>query len=272
MSVTKFLAGLAASFLMMTSAGVAQTKLAPFKAFDSTSVTTLDHEAWAQFLSTYLETTEDNRTVIAYGEVTKGDHDALKRYLKSLQDVDPTTLNRDEAFAYWVNLYNGLTVDIILDKYPVSSIFKIFSGIRPGPWKRNLARVNGVKLSLDNIEHGMLRPFWSDNRVHYAVNCASYGCPNLATVPFTSANLDALLDEGARAYVNHPRGVSVIDGSATASSIYKWFREDFGDNDAGVIAHLKLYAEPALKEQLESISKIDRYDYDWSLNEPANPQ
>ncbi len=272
MNITKLFAGFAASFFIMTSVSVAKTKLASFDEFDSASVATIDHAAWGDFLSRYVETTEDNRTVIAYGEVTKDDHGALKRYLNSLQEEDPTTLNRDEAFAYWVNLYNGLTVDIILDKYPVKSILRISSGIRPGPWKRTLTRVNGVKLSLDNIEHGVLRIFWDDNRVHYAVNCASFSCPNLATVPYTGANLDALLDDGARDFVNHPRGVNFEDGRVTASSIYKWFKEDFGDNDAGVIAHLKLYAEPALKERLNAISKIDRYDYDWSLNEPADPQ
>jgi len=268
-NIIKLIAGLVISFVVTLSPSVAQKKLAPFDAFDCDSAVITDHGAWGAFLSTYVTTTEDNRTIVAYAAVTKADHDALKRYIKSLEETDPTSLNRDEAFAYWLNLYNGLTVDIILDKYPVKSILRIFSGLRPGPWKRSLAKVNGVKLSLDNIEHGILRVFWDDNRVHYGVNCASFGCPNLATVPFTSANLHALLDQSARDYVNHPRAVSFEDDRITVASIYKWFKEDFGDNDAGIIAHLKLYAAPDLKERLDAFSSIDDYDYDWSLNEPA---
>ena len=85
-------------------------------------------------------------------------------------------------------------------------------------------------LSLDDIEHGILRPIFRDPRVHYAVNCASIGCPNLRLDAFTGANLDKELDAGARDYINSPRGLAFPGGKTTASSIYKWFQEDFGGN------------------------------------------
>ncbi len=232
------------------------------------SVTRVNHSAWDRILSTYLSRTFDNITVFDYSAVSDADREALKDYITSLEQIDPTDLNRNEAFAFWANLYNAVTIDIVLDSYPVKSILRIRSGLRPGPWKRKLVTVNGEALSLDNIEHDILREHFRDARVHYAVNCASYGCPNLAKKAFTGDNLEEMLDAGALDYVNHPRGVAIDGKRVTASSIYKWFQEDFGGTDAGVIAHLKIYATPELKAKLDGVSAIDRFKYDWSLNEP----
>ena len=238
-----------------------------FHSYAAENTQTVDHQIWDAFLGAHVSRTDDNRTRFDYAGVTDAEHDTLKTYIAVLARLDPTTLSRNEAFAYWANLYNALTIDIVLEKYPVKSILRIRSGLLPGPWKRKLITVNGEKLSLDNIEHDILRPFFNDNRVHYAVNCASYGCPNLAERALTGANLDAMLDQGARDYVNHPRGVTIKDGKVTASSIYKWFKEDFGDSEQGVLDHLASYADPSLKAQLEAATEIHRYDYDWALNE-----
>jgi hypothetical protein len=127
-------------------------------------------------------------------------------------------------------------------------------------------------MSLDDIEHGTMRPTFRDPRVHYAVNCASIGCPNLRPRAFTAARLEAELDDAARAFVNHPRGVSVLaDGRLRVSSIYHWFREDFGGDDAGVIAHLRRHAAPPLATRLASAMAIAGHDYDWTLNDAGPP-
>ena len=120
---------------------------------------------------------------------------------------------------------------------------------------------------MDDIEHRILRPIWKDPRIHYGVNCASIGCPNLRRVAFTSENADGLLSQGAVEYVNHHRGAKVENGKLTVSSIYEWFQEDFGGNDRGVIEHLKKWAKPELLEKLKQVSKISNDNYDWSLNE-----
>ena len=127
--------------------------------------------------------------------------------------------------------------------------------------------IEGETLSLDDIEHRILRPIWQDPRIHYAVNCASIGCPNLSNEAFTAQNTDVLLTQGAIAYINHPRGVSINNDELTLSSIYKWFKEDFGTDDRAIIQHLQTYAKPALKAQLGELSDIEGYEYDWSLNE-----
>ena len=124
-------------------------------------------------------------------------------------------------------------------------------------------------MSLDDIEHFILRPIWKDPRIHYAVNCASIGCPNLIDTTYTAAQMETLLEANAVAYMNHPRGVEVRGGSVIASSIYDWFQEDFGGSVTGVLAHLTKYARPELASKLQYAFDIDNYDYDWSLNDVA---
>jgi hypothetical protein len=230
----------------------------------------IDHGAWSEFLERNVQLGKDGINRIAYGKVAKADREKLRAYLERLQQVPIRKFNRDEQRAYWINLYNAATVDVVLAHYPVESILKI--DISPGlftkgPWKKKLLQVEGEAVSLDDIEHRILRPIWKDPRTHYAVNCASIGCPNLQAQAYTSGNLEALLDAGARAYVNHPRGAHVAKGRLTVSSIYVWFQSDFGGDDAGVIAHLAQYADAALAKQLGTVRRIDGHEYDWTLND-----
>jgi len=111
---------------------------------------------------------------------------------------------------------------------------------------------------------------FNDPRVHYAVNCASVGCPNLQPTAFTRAKLDEMLDAGATAYINSPRGFAIAGGDITASSIYKWFQVDFGGNEQAVLDHAAKYAKPGLKSKLSAHRNIADYRYDWSLNDVAN--
>ena len=230
----------------------------------------IDHADWNNFLGKYVKPGRDGLNRVAYGKVTADDRAKLAAYLKRLQEVKPTKFARAEQRAYWINLYNATTVNTILEHYPVESILKI--NISPGlfakgPWKKKLLTVEGEAVSLDDIEHRILRPIWKDPRTHYSVNCASIGCPNLATQAFTAGNMEAMLDAGARAYVNSPRGAKLEGGKLVVSSIYVWFQADFGGDAAGVIAHLKKYAEPALAKELAGISRIGGDAYDWTLND-----
>ena len=264
-----------AAWGLVSSTGIAgaASPAESFSAFTKGSAATVDHSTWDKLLKAYVVPDTDGLNRVAYARFKTAGQADLKAYIKSLEAVDPKSLDRPEQFAFWANLYNAKTVDIVLDKYPVKSIKDIRLGggvvaaVTGGPWKAKVLKVGGIELSLDDIEHGLLRPVFKDPRVHYSVNCASFGCPNLGTEAFTGAKLEAQLDAGARAYINHPRGVKVEGGKAVASSIYSWFKDDFGGNDAGVLAHFKRYAAPTLKSKLESITEIDDYGYDWSLND-----
>jgi hypothetical protein len=207
------------------------------------------------------------------------DRSTLDAYIVELAARRPSGMLQAEAFAYWGNLYNAVTLKVILDRYPVASIRDIKSDnwLDPkaytGPWRQQRVTVEGRRLSLDDIEHEIMRPTFKDPRVHYIVNCASYGCPNLMNRVWRAATLEADLEAAARAFVNHPRGVAVLaNGALRVSSIYKWFIADFGGNDAGLIAHFRQYAAPALAQRLTGSPRIAEDDYDWSLNrlQPAS--
>jgi hypothetical protein len=244
-----------------------------WEAHDPSSTESVDHSKWGRLLDRYLDTgTSSGVNFLRYGEVTPADRQLLETYLVELQAVRVTGLNRAEQKAYWVNFYNALTIKVILDHYPVESITDI--DISPGlfsngPWKAKLVEVEGQKVSLDDIEHRILRPIWQDNRIHYAVNCASIGCPNLQPEPFTAENMERILDEGARDYIRHPRGARFAeDDRLVVSSIYDWFQVDFGGTEKGVLQHLSRYADPAFAERLKRFEGDIDYEYDWGLNEP----
>ena len=236
---------------------------------DPESVATVDHSAWDWFLQKHLAADPDGVNRLDYGAAA-GDRTGLDDYLRGLSETDAASLNRGEQLAFWINLYNALTAQVVLDHYPVATIrdIDISPGVfSSGPWGAKLIEVDGERLSLDDIEHRILRPIWRDPRIHYAVNCASAGCPNLALRAFTAENAEELLESGARDYVNHPRGARVADGALRVSSIYEWFKDDFGGDDAGVLAHLRRHADDGLRAKLSGVSEVSGDDYDWSLND-----
>jgi hypothetical protein len=237
---------------------------------DAESSAAIDFGFWNAFLSRYLKSGADGINRIAYGAVTAPDRQALEEGLTHLTALPIRRYARPQQMAYWINLYNSLTLDIVLNHYPVDSIRDI--SISPGlfsrgPWDRKIVSVEGQALSLNDIEHRILRPIWHDPRIHYAVNCASLGCPNLARTAYEANRLDEMLDVSARAYVNHPRGAAGQDGTLTVSSIYRWYEPDFGGSELGVIEHLKRYANPPLADALNGINTIADDHYDWRLND-----
>lgn len=226
---------------------------------------TIDHSLWDQLLLKYVKPSTDGVNRVDYSALKRNDGATLKRYLDAMQAVQIEKYPRNEQFAFWVNLYNAATVDVILRNYPLDSIRDI-GLLGQGPWKNKILKISGKALSLDDIEHGILRPVWKDVRIHYAVNCASIGCPNLAARAYTAANLEAMLEEAARTYINHPRGFDRVDGALVASNIFDWYADDWG-NQAAVLDHARKYASGKTKAVLGNATEIDSYDYDWLLND-----
>ncbi len=242
-------------------------------AHDPAATATIDHGWWDRFLETHVTRHADGVNRVAYARVSDGDKEALAAYVAGLAAIPIATYNRGEQLAYWINLYNALTVKVVLDHYPVTSIRKI--SISPGwfafgPWGKKLVTVEGERLSLDDIEHRILRPIWRDARIHYAVNCAAIGCPNLGRQAFTAATAEALLADAAHDFVNHVRGATATNGRLVVSSIYEWYKEDFGNSDAGVIRHLLRHADPDLAAALGRVTRIADDRYDWALNDAGN--
>ncbi len=265
------LAMLLGAGLLIAFAGSAhaQSLAERFAAHDPASKITVDHSAWDEMLKAHVKP-HGHLNRVDYAAWKRESRDTLLSYIERLEQADIAGLSRPEQYAYWVNLYNAVTVALILKHYPLDTIRDI--DISPGffsngPWGAKLVTVGGVELSLDNIEHDILRVNWDEPRVHYAVNCASIGCPNLARDAYTGDQLDDQLDAAARSYVTSPRGIHFDGGRVTASKIYSWYDEDFGNSEAGVIAHLRKHADGDTARRLSGLSSIDNYAYDWSLND-----
>jgi hypothetical protein len=234
----------------------------------------VDHSVWDSLLKANVTAGADGINRLTYARIAGTPAAAVKRYIKAMETVAVATLDRPEQQAFWVNLYNAVTLDAVMDRYPVKSIYDVSlkdaQGVQQdGPWKAKLVTVGGTALSLDEIENAIVRPVFKDARAHYALNCLSIGCPNMQPMALTGANLETSYEAASRIFVNHPRAISFgADGKVTASSIYDWFSVDFG-GFTGVVSHLQKYAGPELKAKLMGLKSIDIYAYDWALADAA---
>jgi hypothetical protein len=185
--------------------------------------------------------------------------------------------SRAEQMAFWINAYNVFTLRAIVDHYPIRGHWFTTSprnSIRQidGVWTRLTWRAAGRALTLDQIEHEILRPVFKDPRVHAAINCASVGCPPLSREPYVPARLDAQLDDAARRYLASPQGLQLAGDRIRVSSIFKWYGADFGvpETDA-VLAFVARFGPPgAAAVAAGGRTRLEFLDYDWSLNDTAS--
>ena len=269
-STTTLLFLLANSCLAFTCLAAPKSEPWPmWEPHNPASTIEVDHSAWQNFLDAYLVTDHDSGiNLVNYAGVTTHNAQMLNDYVEGLFELDPRTLNRSEQFAYWINLYNAVTVRIVLKGYPTASITKLGKGFFSfGPWDDPVGKIAGVEITLNDIEHRVLRPIWQEPRIHFLVNCASLGCPNLLPNAFTTHNVDSLLEQAARDFINHPRGVSITANTITLSSIFDWYGDDFGSNRSEVLGYIVQYLPPVQAQQLLSGNARLRYAYDWKLNE-----
>ncbi|MGF1722094.1 DUF547 domain-containing protein [Vibrio kyushuensis] len=220
---------------------------------------TISHDDWQLLLNKYL-ITKNQHTLFRYSDVSKKDKIKLESYINTLASLKPQDYSKKEQYSYWVNFYNALTVNLILDNYPTKSITKLGGFFSFGPWGKAIITVNDKKLTLNDIEHRILRPIWNDPRTHYALNCASLGCPNLQPSVFTATTSETLLEKAADEFINSDKGAELSEGRLQLSSIYDWFSDDFGSKEE-LFIHLAQY-RPELSQFRGKVS----YDYDWALN------
>ena len=265
-----FAAALALLWLPTVVAAAPKSELWPrWEAHDPAAKQTIDHGVWDRFLRAFVRPGTDGINRVAYAKAKGDGLVELQGYLRTMAAQPISRFARAQQQAFWINLYNALTVKVVIDHLPVASIRDIDLGgggfFSSGPWDKKLIDIEGEPVSLNDIEHRILRPIWRDPRLHYALNCASLGCRNLATRAYVAERLEEMLIQAAKAYINHPRGVRIDNGEITLSKIYDWYAEDFGDKQ-GLFGHLRQYASSDLETRLMRAKGIDGYEYDWRLN------
>ena len=194
--ITRRTAIVAGLFLSLPAFNTVAGALAPkpelwavWEAHDPNATAVIDHSAWTAYLAIIVTPDAQGVNRVDYGGAAMANRAELDAYIADLVALPISQYNRGEQEAYWVNLYNALTLQVVLDHYPVKSIQDI--DISPGffasgPWDKELVEIEGRGVTLNDIKHRILRPIWQDPRVHYVVNCASIGCPNLLPVAVTA--------------------------------------------------------------------------------------
>ncbi len=223
-------------------------------------------QAYADVLAKRITPGPDGITLFDYAGVAgTADHRAIEAFITEQTALSPSTFSEPEALAYWANLYNAVTLDVVLDEYPIKSI-REFGAFNTGPWDRKLITVEGAEMSLNDIEHGTMREKYPTPYIHYMVNCASIGCPNLMDRLWDADTLDADKKAAARAYINSDRGLRVDGKTISISKIFKWYGDDFGTKDE-MRAHFKTYATGERLDLLNRDARFKGSHYDWALNQ-----
>jgi Protein of unknown function, DUF547 len=208
------------------------------------------------------------------------DYDAFKaspefpKYLGALSKADPAALDDQERLAYWINVYNAYTIELInshQERVSIRNINKTLGIAAKGPWHELLVKAGGQVYHLDNVEHGIIRKQWKEPRIHFALVCAAMSCPPLRSEAYTGAKLEGQLSDQARKFLGSPAKNRIDLNSATVygSPIYaSYYREDFGSSDRAIGKYLsQFYPEGAEKQLLLSGRfKLIPTDYDWTLN------
>jgi hypothetical protein len=223
---------------------------------------------------------------VKYAELLK-DRGALKAYLDSvasIREAEFEAWNKPQRLAFLVNTYNAATLDLILQNYPVKSI-KDIGSVFDNRWKRKFIKLFGREVSLDEIEHEMLRNpgVYNEVRIHYAVNCAAIGCPALREEAFVADRLEAQLEEQAVRFLSDRSRNRFTNGSLETSMIFKWFVEDWERGYTGFdgktpaikspeqyfARYAKLFTDNATDQARIANGKvpINHLNYDWSLND-----
>ena len=220
----------------------------------------VDHHHYAQLLGRHVHQGEVNYKGF------KAEEERLDQYLAILSGVDPEKLARDDRFAFYINAYNAWTIKLVLSAYPNIESIKDLGSLFKSPWEKAIATIGGKTLTLDNIEHDILRPVFLDPRVHFVINCASISCPPLSSEPYQGKRLQQQLEDATLAFINDKDKNYFKENTLYVSSIFKWFKGDF---DHDVVGFFRQYARGDLKKVLAARGntlKVEYLDYDWRLN------
>jgi hypothetical protein len=249
-------------------------------AFSALALADFDHSQWGHLLKgNVVELREGRATQVNYDGML-ANRAQLTSYLAAVADVDKRefeTWSHAEQLAFLINTYNAWTVEFILSEYPELDSIKDLGSFFNSPWSQEIVSLFGEQVSLDDIEHEMIRGWgrYNEPRIHFAVNCAAIGCPALGAEAFTGENLEQLLDKNTKRFMSDSERNYFANGRFYLSKIFDWYEEDFekGWNGYNTLAEFVAVYQQELNLDAEALNAIasDRFRvrytaYDWGLN------
>jgi len=227
----------------------------------------VDHAFYDTLLKKYV----DKEGFVAYQKWKDQDEATLDGYLEAIGQVDPARLKNDgEKLVFWINVYNALTLKAMLHFYPTKSIRDHVKVIGYNIWKDYKLAIHGKDYSLDDMEHQILRKM-NEPRIHFAIVCASIGCPPLLDEAFTTARLERQLTERTITFFSNPDKFRIDPDKNTVrlSPIMDWYKDDFGKNQQDRLDFIKPFIQDADARAFLSRDKlkIENLDYDWGIND-----
>ncbi len=221
------------------------------------------HQPFDEILQRYVIGTRFD-----YEALVKNREDVRKldAYINTLEKIDPDTLSRNHALAYWINMYNAAIIRLVVTNYPVESIKDIKAWWVLPPWLQNVVKVAGKNLNLYEIENDVLRPQFKDARIHFAINCASIGCPPLWNHAYTGDNIDQQLEEAATRVINDSRWVEITPTEIRLTKIFEWYQGDFKSDAGSIRDFLRRYLPKEQAALLNANQPLVFFDYNWKLN------
>lgn len=230
------------------------------------------HKAWDALVKKHVVLLDGGKASRMNYSGMAQDRAALKSYLESLSAVGEADFKgwpRPQQMAFLINAYNAFTVEKVLTRYPDLRSIWDFGKFFGNPFKDEFFSLLGHKASLDWIEHETLRKNYRDARVHYAVNCASIGCPMLREEAYVGERLDLQLEQQAIRFLSDRSRNRVAQGRLEVSKIFDWFKEDFEPRERYFARYAAVLADTPRDEQLvaQGHAALSFLDYDWSLND-----
>tara|TARA_B110000977_G_scaffold193052_1_gene267471 strand:- start:502 stop:1314 length:813 start_codon:yes stop_codon:yes gene_type:complete len=250
------------------------------------SVTSVSHVPWDQLLHAHVVDTPDGRSTSVDYAGMLAERAKLSAYLQSLALVKKDTfasLSQPAQLAFLINAYNAWTVELVLTAYPDLTSIKDLGSFFRSPWSRAFIPLLEETRSLDNIEHDLIRgdDGYQEPRIHFAVNCASIGCPALRAEAYTEARLESQLEDQTRRFLQDSSRNRVVGDGLEVSSIFKWYREDFQQGWLGYSRLEDFFSHYSdllglNSDQVQALSdgslKIRFVAYDWALNQSVKPR
>jgi len=221
----------------------------------------INHEIWNSLLSKYV-----NKLGMVNYKGFIADSNQFNQYLKLLGTNHPNdkNWNEKEQLAYWINAYNAFTVRLIVRNYPTESIRDIAGAIPfiNSSWDIKFIKIENEVYDLNNIEHGIIREYFNEPRIHFALVCGAVSCPPLRNEAYLPEKLESQLKEQAIKFINNPKKNKITKTEIEISKIFMWYKGDF-EHQSSLIDYLNLYSEIKI-DQTASKSHLD---YNWRLNE-----